>query len=108
MKSLRANFKPPFAQFVKKQHKPLQLVIEDAVDLICSQPLIGELKTGDLKEIRVYKFTHMRQQYLIAYRPPAEHDLKSKTAVIEILVIDFYQAGTHENFYTELKKYLKA
>lgn len=27
---------------------------------------------------------------------------------IELLVIDFYQAGTHENFYAALKKYLKS
>lgn len=27
--------------------------------------------------------------------------------MIEFLVIDFYQVGTHENFYDELKRYLK-
>ena len=27
---------------------------------------------------------------------------------VELLMIDFYQVGTHENFYAELKRYLKS
>ena len=42
-------YKRPFATFVKKQHKPFQAVIEDAVDVICADPAIGEAKIGDLK-----------------------------------------------------------
>jgi plasmid stabilization system protein ParE len=93
------NYKKPFTQFVKKQAKPFQAAIEDEVLLICENPELGELKVGDLAGIRVYKFKFNRQEYLIAYRHNAE--------TIEILLIDFYKIGTHENFYTELKKYLK-
>ena len=72
-------------QYVKKAHKPLQLAIEDAVE-ICNTPEIGELKVGDLAGIRVYKFRFNRQEYLMAYRPPAR-DLP-----VEFLGIDFYKS----------------
>ena len=105
---MKPNYKPPFVTFVKKQHKPLQLVIEDAVEEVCSDPTIGEAKTGDLQGIRVYKFTHNRQQYLMAYRPPTDGEIKAEDHRIEVLCIDFYQVGPHENFYATLKKYLKS
>ena len=38
------NYKSPFSKFVKKAHKPLQLAIEDAVEEICENPEVGELK----------------------------------------------------------------
>lgn len=88
-------------QYVKKAHKPLQLAIEDTVALVCDSPDIGELKVGDLAGIRVYKFRFNRQEYLVAYRTPVE-DLP-----LEFLIIDFYQVGSHENFYADLKHYLR-
>lgn len=97
------NYKRPFVQFVKKAHKPLKLAIEDAVEDVCADPDTGELKTGDLSGIRVYKFRFNRQQYLIAYRLP----LQEAEAEVEFLTIDFYQVGTHENFYASLKRYMK-
>ncbi len=75
-------------------------MIEDEVLLICENPELGELKVSDLAGICVYKFKFNRQEYLIAYSHRAE--------IVELLLIDFYKIGTHENFYTELKKYLKA
>lgn len=79
----------------------MQLAISDAVDDICMQPDIGELKVGDLAGIRVYKFKFNVQQYLIAYK-------YSKDAKFnEIEFINFYKVNTHENFYTDLKKYLR-
>jgi hypothetical protein len=96
---MKSNFKRPFAQYVKKAHKPLQLAIEDEVDVVCGDPEIGELKVGDLAGIRVHKFRFSRQEYLIAYRPPMED------VPMEFLIIDFYQVGVHENFYAELKHY---
>jgi len=105
---MKPNYKPPFVTFVKKQHKPFQLVIEDAVEAVCADPNIGEAKTGDLQGIWVYKFTHNRQQYLMAYRPPTDEELTEGGVNIELLFIDFCQLGTHENFYATLKKYLKS
>ena len=105
---IQANFKPSFSRFVKKQHKPLQLAIEDAVEEICETPTIGEAKTGDLHGIRVFKFMHQRREYLVAYRPPTDDEMARENVQVELLFIDFYQVGMHENFYADLKKYLKS
>ena len=45
---MKAHFKRPFALYVKKARKPLQLAVQDAVDAVCANPDIGEAKTGDL------------------------------------------------------------
>jgi hypothetical protein len=105
---MKPNYKPPFNSFVKKQHKPLQLAIEDAVEDVCATPEAGEPKVGDLQGIWVHKFKHQGRQYLIAYRPPSDDELKADGVDIELLFIDFYQVGTHENFYADLKNYLKS
>ncbi len=103
---MQANFKRPFAKYVKKAHKPLQLAIEDSVELICGNPKIGESKVGDLVGVRVYKFRFNRQEYLIAYRLLDSADGDAITRV-DILIIDFYQVGLQENFYDTLKRYLR-
>lgn len=102
---MQVRYKRPFSQFVKKAHKPLQLAIEDAVEAVCNNPGIGEAKVADLLGIWVYKFRFNRQEYLVAYRPllPAQQ----QSTAIEFLVIDFYQVGTHENFYDTLKRHLR-
>jgi hypothetical protein len=103
---MRANFKRPFSRYVKKAHKPLQLAIEDAVEAICDDPAMGEAKVGVLAGIWVYKFRFNRQEYLVAYRPPTQ-TMRDQVDQIEFLVIDFYQVGSHENFYNTLKRFLK-
>jgi hypothetical protein len=103
---IKPSYKPPFSKFVKKAHKPLQLAIEDATEDICLSPEIGEAKIGDLLGISVYKFRFNRQEYLVAYRPPLRETI-DKGFDLEFLFIDFYQVGSHENFYDELKRYLR-
>jgi hypothetical protein len=98
---MQTTFKKPFAQFVKKSTKFLQLAISDAVEDICKQPDIGELKVGDLAGIRVHKFRLNQQQYLIAYK------YLNNAKFDEIEFINFYKVGSHENFYLDLKKYLR-
>lgn len=87
-------YKPPFRKFVKKQTRPLQLAVEDEVEKIAKNPAIGETKKGDLQGVQVHKFKFQRQNFLMAYRV-AEPD------------IIFYSIGIHENFYRDLKRYLK-
>ena len=87
-------YKPPFRKFVKKQNRPLQLAAEDEVERIAEDPLIGETKLGDLHGIQVHKFKFQRQSFLTAYR------------VIGPEII-YYSMGPHENFYRDLKRYLK-
>lgn len=97
---MKIYYKRPFAQFVKKSRKPLQLAIEDKVILVCKNPGLGEQKIGDLHGLYIYKFRFNNQEYLMAYKfGPNENNL-------EILWIDFYKIGSHENFYTELKKFI--
>ena len=97
-----------FKNFVKKAHKPLQLAISDEVDEVCERPYDGEAKVGDLLGFYVWKFKFNRQEYLIAYRPPPKQVADTVGDLeIEFLVIDFYKVGSHENFYEDLKHYIK-
>ena len=107
MLAMKSNFKRPFNEFVKKAHKPLQLAIEDAVEAVCEKPDIGEEKVGDLAGIWVYKFKFNRLEYLMAYRPPSE-EMRRQGDDKDKVTIDFYQIGSHENFYADLKRYLKS
>ena len=98
---MNISYKKPFARFIKKVSKPFQLVIEDRVLEICTEPDIGEQKTGDLREIWIYKFRFNTQEYLVAYR----FGQPKKGA--DLVWINFYQIGSHENFYSQLKRYLQ-
>ena len=91
---MEKSYKPPFRKFVKKQTRPFQLVIEDEVEKIIINPEMGESKKDDLKGFQVHKFSHMRQKHLIAYR-------------LQEAEIVFFMIGPHENFYRQLKRYLK-
>ena len=85
---------PRFKKYVKKLPRHLQQVILDEVEDVLADPDIGELKRGDLAGFRVHKFTMNRQLTLMAYK--AENDL-----------LLLYQVDPHENFYSNLKRYLK-
>jgi mRNA-degrading endonuclease RelE of RelBE toxin-antitoxin system len=85
---------PRFKRYVKKLPRPLQQVILDEVEDVLANPDIGEFKRGDLAGFRVHKFTINRQLNLMAYK--AESDF-----------LVFYQVGPHENFYKNLKNYVK-
>jgi hypothetical protein len=87
-------YKSSFKKFVKKQTRPFQLVIEDEAEKILKGPEIGEAKKGDLAGFRVHKFVFKKQKYLIAYK-------------VQDNDIIFYMIDTHENFYRELKRYIR-
>lgn len=87
-------FKLPFRKFVKKQSRSFQLAIEDEVDRIAQTPNLGIAKKSDLSGFRIHKFNYHKQTYLVSYR------LKETEIV-------FFTVGPHENFYRNLKKYLK-
>lgn len=91
---MKAFYKPLFRKFVKKQTRSFQLAIEDEVEKIAINPDIGKSKKGDLVDFRVHKFSYGKQKFLIAYRFQEDE-------------IVFFIIGPHENFYRELKKYLR-
>ena len=98
---MKINYKRPFAHFVKKANQPFQLAIEDRVIEICKNPNLGEQKLGDLQSIFIFKFRFNKQEYLIAYK------FSKCDGKINLIWINFYQIGSHENFYTELKRFLR-
>lgn len=72
-------------------------------------PSVGEFKKGDLQGVQVFKFKFQRVEYLMAYRMPAiAAGAEVVNLEIELLVVDFYKVGVHENFYEELKRYLNS
>jgi len=66
------------------------------VDLVCEDPSIGIQKVGDLRRVWVHKFSLLGQQYLLAYSVDED-----------AMLVTFLAIGGHENFYRDLKKYLK-
>lgn len=87
---------PKFNRIKKKLPKPLRLELDAQIKLICENPALGEAKAGDLKGVRVHKFVHLGRLYLLAYL------VDEPQKVIYLLAI-----GGHENFYRDLKRYLK-
>jgi hypothetical protein len=87
-------FKSAFRNYLKKQNRPFQLAIKDEVERVIDDPELGELKKGDLANIRVHKFRFRKQEVLIGYS--LEND--------DLL---FYMIGTHENFYRDLKRFVR-
>lgn len=84
-----------FEKRVKKFSKTQKLVLDEQIKLIIDNPAIGTEKKGDLKEVFIHKFTIKTIQYLLAYRFNEE--------TLELIMI-----GPHQNYYRDLKKYLKS
>jgi len=82
----------------EKQVKKLSRSEKDALDLevkrIAEDSSLGEGKKGDLKDVFVHKFKLKTTQYLLAYRKVGGD--------LELVMI-----GPHENYYRDLKQYLK-
>lgn len=83
-----------FENNVKKLSKPEKELLDGEIKKIAQNPLIGDEKKGDLRGIYIHKFKIKSLQYLLSYRM-----IKSD---IELIMI-----GPHENYYKDLKSYLK-
>ena len=83
-----------FEKKVKKMSKTEKDSLDQEIRKIADNPKIGEEKKGDLREIFVHKFKLKTAQYLLAYRKIGRD--------LELVMI-----GQHENYYRDLKQYLK-
>ena len=82
-----------FENRVKKFSKNEKEILDSEIK-IAANPLIGEEKKGDLRDVHVYKFKIKSINYLLAYR-------MIKTD-LELIMI-----GPHENYYRDLTTYVK-
>lgn len=85
-------------KYLKKlKEKGLKKAFQEVLEKISSDPYIGELKRGDLAGVYCYDIYYSKANYELAYRIYEEDG----QMVVVIL------AGTRENFYDELKRYMK-
>lgn len=92
------RFLPATERYFKKiKDKGLKQAFREALTKIADDPYIGSAKSGDLAGVYGFDVYYNKTNYEIAYRI-YEEDGK---LVIVLL------AGTRENFYKELKRYMK-
>jgi len=84
-----------FERKVKKFTKSQKNKLDEEIRNIVKSPSIGSEKKGDLRGVFVHKFKIHTPQYLLAYRFNKE--------ILELIMI-----GPHENYYRDLKSYLKS
>ena len=84
-----------FERKVKKFTKSEKKRLDDHIRKIVDNPSIGTEKKGDLRGVYIHKFKIQTLQYLLAYRFVGED--------LELIMI-----GPHENYYRDLKSYLKS
>ena len=78
-------------KFTKQEKKSLDKQILEISD----NPAVGSEKKGDLRGVYIHKFKIKHTQYLLSYRFAEEN--------LELIMI-----GPHENYYRDLKSYLKS
>jgi mRNA interferase RelE/StbE len=83
-----------FEQRVKKLSEPEKEALDQEIRKIMANPGLGAAKKGDLRGVFVYKFNLWATPHLLAYRMIGED--------LQLIMI-----GPHENYYRDLKKYLK-
>ena len=84
------SFERKVKNFTKREIKKL----DEEIRKIMNKPSIGSEKKGDLRGIFFHKFKIQTNQYLLAYRFFGEN--------LELIMI-----GPHENYYRDLKSYLR-
>lgn len=93
------RFLSPAAKFIKKlKDKKLKMLYQEAVDRIREDHTIGKAKTGELSGIYEYDIYYNKTNYELAYM----------VEYLENKVIVVIMAGTRENFYDQLKQYMRS
>ncbi len=92
------RFLSPAAKFIKKlKDKKLKMLYQEAVDSIREDHTIGKAKISELSGIYGYDIYYNKTNYELAYT----------VEYLEDKVIVVIMAGTRENFYDQLKQYMR-
>lgn len=83
-----------FERKVKRFRKQEKKILDKQIQKILNSPTIGQEKKGDLRGVYVHKFKIQTIQHLLSYRFVGND--------LELIMI-----GPHENYYRDLKAYLK-
>ncbi len=83
-----------FENKIKKFSKQEKGILDAEIKRIIDNPSAGEGKKGDLRGVYIHKFKIKTIQYLLSYRMINDG--------LELIMI-----GPHENYYRDLKSYLK-
>lgn len=92
--SRQVSQSPLFERKKKRLTREEIVVLDDEIRRICEAPETGEMKKGDLTGVSIHKFKVRDRLYLLAYGFDEN----------EILLLAL---GAHENFYRDLKRYLR-
>ncbi len=84
-----------FERKLKKFTKQDKKLLDKQILKIADNSAIGSEKKGDLRGVYIHKFKIKHIQYLLSYRFAEEN--------LELIMI-----GPHENYYRDLKSYLKS
>lgn len=92
------RFTPKAEKFLKKlKDSILKKIFKETFNDISENPYIGQAKKGDLNGFFGYDVYYNKTNYEISYRI-----YENENEIVVIILI-----GTRENFYNELKKYIK-
>ncbi|MBW2181999.1 MAG: type II toxin-antitoxin system RelE/ParE family toxin [Deltaproteobacteria bacterium] len=84
-----------FERKLNKLTKQDKKLLDKQILKIADDPAIGSEKKGDLRGVYIHKFKIKHTQYLLSYRFVEDN--------LELIMI-----GPHENYYRDLKSYLKS
>ena len=94
----RVQYSSAAVKYIKKiRNRELKSEIKKAIDAIANDPYCGEAKMGDLRGLFGYDVFYDGVNYEIAYT------INDNCILITVIMV-----GTRENFYKELKRYLKS
>ena len=71
-------------------------IVDDAIAQLAQEACLGEEKEGDLAGVFVYKFKINNQELLLAYLLEPNKITPQRLILLNL--------GSHENFYTKLKR----
>lgn len=83
-----------FERKVKKLTSRQKAQLDEAIKAIIKNPCAGEQKKGDLKMVYIHKFYIDKALHLLAYTYTPD--------LLELIML-----GPHENYYSDLKNYLR-